>query len=270
MKTILITGASSGIGEATALYFANKGWKVAATMRNPANASTFFQHDNIQCYALDVTSEESVAKALALVATNFGSIDVLVNNAGFGVDGVFEAMDDATIRHQFETNVFGLMRVTRAVIPYMRQQGGGNIIQIASVGGQVTFPLYQIYHSTKWAVEGFSESLQYELRQFNIKVRIIEPGAVKTAFYGRSRVEVKADTLSEYQAFVDKCNALSQKSGQTGIDAAKVAATVYRAATNTGWRMRYSIGYPAPWIILTKRFLPEWLYLGFVRMTYGI
>lgn len=142
-------------------------------------------------YPLDVTDPNNIEKAFENAIANFGSIDVVVNNAGYGVDGAFEAMSDAIIEKQFNTNVFGLMRVTRQAIQSMRKSNGGIIIQISSMGGKITSPLYSIYHAAKFAVEGFTESLQYELAQFNIQMKLVEPGPIVTEFYGRSRQFVK-------------------------------------------------------------------------------
>ena len=167
-KTILITGTSSGIGKSTVFEFAKMGWNVIATQRHPENELDFKDLLNVKICALDVTNLESIKNAISLAEKNFGKIDVVVNNAGYGVDGAFEAMSDDIIEKQFNTNVFGLMRVTREAIKHMRPNGGGMIIQISSMGGKITFPLYSIYHATKFAVEGFTESLHYELSQFNI------------------------------------------------------------------------------------------------------
>ena len=177
-KTVMITGTSSGIGKATVLEFAKMGWNVIATQRNPEKEFDFSKLPNVKLYALDVTNLDSIKQAISQAQNDFGKIDVVVNNAGYGVDGAFEAMSDDIIEKQFNTNVFGLMRVTREVIKHMRPNGGGTIIQISSMGGKITFPLYSIYHATKFAVEGFTESLQYELRQFNIKMKLIEPGPI--------------------------------------------------------------------------------------------
>jgi NAD(P)-dependent dehydrogenase (short-subunit alcohol dehydrogenase family) len=135
------------------------GWNVIATQRNPEKESGFQSLPNVKLYALDVTDLDSITNTLTKVSQEFGRIDVLVNNAGNGVDGGFEAISDEIIEKQFNTNVFGLMRVTREAIKLMRPAGGGTIIQISSMGGKITFPLYSIYHATKFAVEGFTESL---------------------------------------------------------------------------------------------------------------
>lgn len=227
----MITGASSGIGAVSAQYFAEKGWNVAATMRTPAKDTLLQESASLKKYALDVTDTASIRMAFEAAERDFGQVDVVVNNAGYGVDGVFEAMTDETIQKQFDTNVFGLMRVTREAISRMRPRRAGTIIQIASVGGRSTFPLFSIYHGTKWAVEGFSESLSFELRQFNIKMRIIEPGAIKTDFYGRSREFVKPTNTTDYDAFVAKCDALSSATGAKGADPIVVAKEIFNAAT---------------------------------------
>lgn len=269
-KTVLITGTSSGIGKAAALYFAQQGWNVAATMRSPEKEQELNKISNIKLYTLDVTDNASIEAARDAVVRDFGRVDVLVNNAGYGADGVFEAMTDEVIQRQFDTNVFGLMRVTRAFLPHMREQGGGNIIQVASMGGRLTFPLYNIYHGTKWAVEGFSEALHYELRPFNIRIRIVEPGTIKTEFYGKGRVAVPGNDLPAYRDFVAKCEKVSQAPAQNGVSPAVVAATIFKAATHSGWKMRFPVGTPAPLLLWLRKRLPDSLYFAIVRSSYKI
>lgn len=269
-KTVLITGTSSGIGKAAALYFAQKGWNVAATMRSPEKDSTFGNVANVKVYALDVTKPETIDAAIAAVIRDFGRLDAVVNNAGFGVDGIFEAMSDEVIQRQFDTNVFGLMRVTRSAIQAMRQQKeGGTIIQISSMGGRVAFPAYSIYHSTKWAVEGLSESLQYELQAVNIKMKIVEPGSIKTEFLGSSRQFVRPPKGSPYDAFMDNAEkvaaAFEQKNGDS---AEKVAATIFKAATDGSRRLRYPVGGGSPLFLFLRKLFPERLFYWIVRKNY--
>jgi NAD(P)-dependent dehydrogenase (short-subunit alcohol dehydrogenase family) len=268
-KTVLITGTSSGIGRAAAQHFARKGWNVAATMRRPDADNVLASLPNTKLYALDVTSNDSIESAMESVVRDFGAIDCLVNNAGYGVDGVFEAMSDEVIVKQFETNVFGLMKTTRAVIPRMRANNGGSIVQVASMGGRITFPLFSIYHGTKWAVEGFSESLHYELRPFNIHVKIVEPGAIKTDFYGRSRVFVGGDR-AEYRSIVEKAEKVSQGPAQSGAPPELVAATIEKASRNTGRKLRFPVGAPAPMLLALRRVLPESWFFAIVRGSYGL
>ena len=268
-KTVLITGASSGIGKAAALYFSAQGWNVAATMRNPENEKGLSAKSDVKLYALDVTKPDTIDATIESAIRDFGKIDVLVNNAGFGADGVFELMDDDFIRTQFETNVFGLMRVTRAIIPIFREQKAGVIVQVASMGGRLTFPLFSIYHGTKWAVEGFSEALQFELVQFNIRIKIIEPGAIKTEFYGRSRSFVGLD-FEPYKAFTDKVDKLNQETGAKGESPDVVAKTIFQAANDSSSKLRYATGSPAPILLLVRKLLPDAFWFWIVRMSYKI
>ncbi len=269
-KTVVITGSSSGIGKAAALYFAQQGCQVAATMRTPEKETELTKSQNIKVYALDVTSSASVENALQAIHKDFKRIDVVVNNAGFGADGVFELMSDDFIQKQFDTNVFGLMRVTREAVKFMRAQQGGTIVQIASVGGRVAFPLYSIYHGTKWAVEGFTESLQYEVAPFHIKLKLVEPGAIKTDFYGRSRTFIKPDYTTDYDAFVVQCESVSMEAGVKGASPEAVAKVIYKAAIDSSTKMRYPIAYPANVLLPLKRLLPERLFFWAVRQSYKI
>lgn len=269
-KTVVITGSSSGIGKAAAIYFQNQGWNVAATMRSPEKEAELNKLANVKLYALDVTKTESIHSALENVKKEFGKIDVVVNNAGFGADGVFESMTDEFIEKQFDTNVFGLMRVTREAVKIMREQKSGTIVQIASVGGRVAFPLYSIYHGTKWAVEGFTESLQYEVAPFNIKLKLIEPGAIKTEFYGRSRAFMKPDYTTDYDAFVKQCESVSMDAGDKGASPEAVAKVIFKAANDSSTKMRYPIAYPANVLLPLKRLMPERFFFWAVRQSYKI
>lgn len=268
-KTVLITGSSSGIGKATVEEFARLGWDVAATSRS-ADLKLFYAWPNVNVYKLDVTNKVSIDQTFAAVIKDFGTIDVVVNNAGYGLDGVFEAMDDEQIRRQFETNVFGLMNVTRAAIKIMRPAKEGIIIQVASMGGRLTFPLYSIYHASKWAVEGFSESLHYELRQFGIGVKIIEPGVIHTEFYGRSRTFVKPPKNLGYDSFVASVEKVSQGAGAGGRSPQIVARAILKAANDNSGKLRYSVGSPAPLLLALRKFLPERTFYWLVRKNYRI
>lgn len=266
-KTILVTGASSGIGRATVQLFADAGWNVAATMRTPKRA--FKDSKNVKEYALDVTKPETIQRTLKTVHKDFGSIDVVVNNAGYGVDGVFEAMDDETIEKQFDTNVFGLMRVTRESIPYMRENSGGTIIQISSAAGRITYPLSSLYHATKWSVEGFTEGLQYELEQFNIRLKLVEPGAIKTEFYGRSAVFVQPKDET-YQDFVQRVEGVTSGAVKNGADPSVVARKIFQAATDGKAKLRYPVAYPAPLLLALRKLLPDRLFMASIKKFYKI
>ena len=263
-KTILITGSSSGIGKATAIHFAAQGWNVIATMRTPEKAGDWANHNNITLKRLDVLDFDSIKQAINETIHKFGKIDAIVNNAGYGLVGPFEASTDEQIRRQFDTNVFGLMNVCREIIPHFRENRDGTIINVASMGGRLTFPLYSLYHGTKWAVEGFSEALQFELQPFNIRVKIIEPGAIKTDFYDRSMDVMSKPGLTAYDSFVNKAMPNMNKFGETAPGPEKVAAVIYKAATDGSGKLRYQVNSMP--LLALRRLLPLSLFQRIVRM----
>ncbi|MBS1796029.1 MAG: SDR family oxidoreductase [Acidobacteria bacterium] len=262
-KVILITGASSGIGKETAKLFQAKNWKVAATMRSPEKADDLQRIADVECFRLDVTDPASIEKAIADVLEKFGRIDAVLNNAGFAVVGSFESATPEQIERQYRTNVFGLMNVTRAILPYFREQKRGFIVNVASIGGRMTFPLYSLYNSTKWAVEGFSESLQYELEQFNIRVKIIEPGPIKTDFYDRSEELTRKEGLTAYDWFIDRALPNMKKAGETAPDGSVVAAAVYEAVTDGTKKLRYGVNTKG--ILTARRLLPDWAFFRVIK-----
>ena len=264
-KTVLITGASTGIGRATALYFQQQGWNVVATMRTPAKETQLATLPNITLLPLDVTQPESIKSALAAAFAKFGKLNAVVNNAGYALSGVFEAYTPEQIRRQFETNLFGLMEVCRQTLPYFRKQRAGTLVNVASMGGRLTVPLYSSYHSTKWAVEGFSESLHYELLPLGIRVKIIEPGAIKTDFYERSADVAKVDGLPDYQETVAVATANMNAAGDKGEKPEVVAKAIFQAASDTSNRLRYTVGGDAKMLLLLRRLLPETWFYGIVR-----
>jgi NAD(P)-dependent dehydrogenase (short-subunit alcohol dehydrogenase family) len=259
-KTICITGASSGIGRVTAEYFHGKGWNVVATMRTPEK-STLTADERMLLVRLDVTDQASIDKALTQAKEKFGRVDVLVNNAGYGLTGVFESTKEQQIQKQFETNVFGLFRVVRTFLPLFRAQKSGTIINISSMGGRLTFPLYSLYHSTKWAVEGFTESLFFELKNFGIRVKLVEPGAIKTDFYDRSMDKPAEIEIKDYESYAVPVMKAMHDFGSNAPGPMVVAKTIYKAAVKKGNRLRFSVGSGAPFLLFIKRFLP----LGFFR-----
>jgi NAD(P)-dependent dehydrogenase (short-subunit alcohol dehydrogenase family) len=264
-KTVLITGCSSGIGKTIAAYFQAMGWNVAATMRAPEKETELTELENLKCMRLDVQDEDTIRKAIDETLDAFGSIDVIVNNAGYGIVGPFEAATNEQIYRQFDTNLFGVMNVTRAILPYFREKRDGIIINIASAGGRMTWPLNTLYHATKWGLEGFSEGLQYELRPFNIKVKIIEPGSIKTDFFGRSQDIAARKGLDAYEAYVNTVVPNIQKQGANAPEPDVVASTVYRAATDNSWRLRYQSGAGAKFSMLLRRILPTGWFNAAVR-----
>ncbi len=266
-KTILITGASSGIGRSTVEVFSEKGWRVAATMRDPGKSQELAKLPGVKLYPLDVTDIQSIHACIEAVTRDFGKIDVLLNNAGYGAVGVFEAASPEQVQKQFDTNVFGVMNVTRAILPHFRKNRSGRILTISSVGGRVTFPIYSLYHSTKWAVEGFMESLHYELRPLGIQAKLIEPGPIKTDFYGRSQ-DLHLDKIpTDYKSYFDIAYSNSKKAGMNAEGPQVVANMIFKAATDSKNKLRYPVGGNAPALIAIKRYLSERLFFKIVRST---
>lgn len=265
-KTVLITGSSSGIGKATALYFSNRGWNVAATMRNPSNDNELAKIENIRMYTLDVTDEPGIQSTIAAVLRDFRQIDVIINNAGYGTTGIFEKAGKEQIQKQFDTNLFGVMNVIRAILPYFRSRRAGTIINVSSMGGLMTFPIYSLYHGTKWALEGFSEGLLHEVRQFNIKIKLVEPGAIKTDFYNRSQELFQKEGYNEYDAYEKITYANLQKEGATAPGPEVVAKIIFKAANSRTFRLRYPAGPLAPFLLFLRRILPNSWFFAMVRM----
>ncbi len=264
--TILITGSSSGIGRASAQLFAQKGWNVVATMRSPDKETELNRLEHVLCTRLDVTDASSIAAAIHDGITAFGRIDAVLNNAGYGLTGPFEATTREEIRRQFDTNVFGTLDVIRAILPHFRQNGGGTILNVTSMGGRIALPLYSVYHGTKWAVEGFSESLQHELRPFNIHVKMIEPGAIATAFYDRSMTVAKQSGLTAYDTMVNTTLKRMNASGRSGSAPADVARVIYGAAMDKSWKQRYPAAGNARAILWTRKLLPDILFSALLRL----
>jgi len=262
-KVVFITGASSGIGLHTAKLFQSKDWRVAATMRSPEKATDLHKIVDIETFRLDVTDVESIRSAIAATLDKFGRIDAVVNNAGYGLTGAFEAATEEQIERQFATNVFGVMNVCREILPYFREQKRGYIVNVASVGGRMAFPLYSLYHSTKWAVEGFSESLQYEVEKFNIRVKIIEPGPIKTDFYDRSQSITSKEGLAAYDEITNRAIPNMQKAGEDAPDGSVVAQTIYEAVTDGSKRLRYGVNTKG--ILTLRRLLPERIFYSIIR-----
>lgn len=251
-KTILITGASSGIGRETAKLFQQKGWNVIATVRSPEKESELNQLDNVLVTRLDVQDQSSITSAVEEGIARFGRVDALVNNAGYALVGVFESATREQIQKQFNVNVFGLIDVTQAILPHMRSQGSGTIINISSVGGQITFPFGGLYHATKFAVEGLSESLSHELFALGIAVKVIEPGSIATNFRGAIDM-VKNDITAYDPIFAGFFSNFAQAAGHLNkATVEEVAQTIYEAATDDSDRLRYVVGADAQFYIDTK------------------
>lgn len=271
-QTIFITGASSGIGKATAQYFHDKGWNVVATLRDPAQAGDLAALLRVLVTRLDVTNGASIAAAVDAAQARFGGIDVLLNNAGYGAYGPLEAFDMEGIRRQFDTNVIGLLEVTKAVLPGMRAQGKGVIVNISSIGGRMTFPLGSLYHGTKFAVEGLSEALHYELEPLGIRVKIVEPGMIATDFSGRSFDFRQTPELTAYQPVVDKLFAVlgSPEMAATASPPSVVSEAIWAAATDATPRLRYTAGADAAAYMAARSEQDDATFIGGVKAQFGL
>ncbi|WP_454802898.1 SDR family oxidoreductase [Mucilaginibacter phyllosphaerae] len=238
-KTIFITGTSAGIGKATAKLFAKRGWKVIATMRRPQNETELSLLSNVTLLPLDVTNldqiKETTQKALAM-----GNIDVVFNNAGYALFGALEAMTDEQIVAQMETNFLGVVRVTQAFIPYFRERRTGLFITTGSSAGLMGFPVSSMYNASKWALEGWSESLSYELNEVGVGIKTIEPGLVATEIVDRSVVV----SHPAYENLANKFSALLTY-GEDTTSAEQIAEVVYGAATDGTNTLRYVCGEDA-------------------------
>lgn len=244
-KTIFITGASSGIGKETAKFFQSKGWNVVATMRSPENETELRNLENVLVTRLDVLDLQSIKEAIAESIQKFGGIDVLLNNAGYGAYGPLESFPKENIVRQFNTNVIGLLDVTRAILPHFRENKKGIIMNVSSMGGKMTFPLGSLYHGTKFAVEGISEALRYEVEQFGGRIKIIEPGAIATDFAGRSFDFNNDEKLEAYQNIVTKIMSAFPKMIKSASHTDVVTGVIYKAATDGSNRLRYMAGKDA-------------------------
>jgi len=243
-KTVLITGCSSGLGKTTARHFAAQGWNVIATMRKPDQSLAAGYPEQMLVLPLDVTNPASIESAIAAGIARFGHIDTVVNNAGISVVSIFEATAKETIRGIFETNVFGVMNVMQAVIPHLRDHGGGTIVNITSGVGLAAVPLLALYTATKHAVEGLSESLSYELESQNILVKLVEPGAMRTTSFTANTMEASqaVSVPAKYKPYFDHMMRSMMNYPLPDADEEQVVATIHAAATDPSIRLRSLAG----------------------------
>ncbi|MBV4355904.1 SDR family oxidoreductase [Pinibacter aurantiacus] len=240
-KTIFITGASAGLGKATAKLFQSKGWNVIATLRNPANETELTQLENVTVLPLDVTNLDQIKSTVAK-AISLHNIDVVFNNAGYGLMGALEGISDEKIVKQIDTNLLGVLRVTQAFIPHFRERRSGVFIATTSIGGLWGFPISSVYHATKFALEGWSESMSHELGTFNISIKTVAPGGIVTDFAGRS---LDMNSVSEYQAIEKKMFDTFGEAMKNASTAEQIADVVYEAATDGKDQVRYVAGADA-------------------------
>ena len=254
-RVALVTGASSGIGDAAARQLLDAGFTVYGTSRR---ATAGEQCAGVVFLPLDVTDDESVAAAVSEVLYRSGRIDVLVSNAGLGVAGAAEESSIDQARALFDTNVFGAMRMTRAVLPVMRMQGGGRIINVSSIVGLIPVPFMALYSSTKHALEGYSQSVDHELREHGIRVLLVEPGFTKTGFDANlAAADEPMPLYAERRANVD---AGLVEALQGGDDPSIVAEAIVKAATDRRPKLRYAAGRTARRVSNARRYAPSGIF----------
>lgn len=269
-KTILITGASTGIGRAAAKRFHSAGWNVVATMRSPEREEELNLLERILVTRLDVLDLESIDAAVAKALVRFGQIDALLNNAGYGAYGPLEVTPIEKIRQQFDVNVIGMLATTKALVPHFRNQRGGTVINVSSIGGKITFPLGTLYHGSKFAVEGLSESLHFELLPLGVRVKIIEPGMVKTDFAGRSFDFNNNPALDDYQPLVQKFFSILGSMVEGASLPEITAEAIFNAAIDETDRLRYEVGADAEHILAARRAADDATYLGGMRSQFAL
>lgn len=277
LETILITGATSGIGRHAALHFAKKGYRVFATGRSPSALEKLAAEAkglDLQTIRLDVTDKASIEAARVEVdeKTNGQGLDVLINNAGFGAVAPTETMSEDDLRAMYETNVFGLLAVTRAFLPAMHKRGRGKILNVSSVGGRITLPLYGGYNSTKYAVESLSDALRRELAPFGIKVVLIEPGVIRTEFVERSLsfVDPKLDPTGRYGDMIRLSDVVRKQTEMTAVGPATVSRAMERAVRAKNPAARYVAPFRTSIMLALANMLPTSWLDGVLRLSLGL
>ena len=265
MKTVLITGASSGIGRLSAIHLAERGYKVIIVARNMNRLEETIRNapsiaSNMHPYKVDVSESDSLTKTANLILKEWGHIDVLVNNAGYGLKGPLEFLEMWEIQKQFQTNVFGLMEFTKLFIPQMRRRGTGTIINISSVLGRMPLPFNGAYSASKFALEGLSENLRLELAPFGISVSIIAPGYFDTQFVANQTEGIRFEEAeSAYKPYQDKYLNRKNTFGRPA-KADKVAETIRKVIESKSPKLRYLVGVDAHYAMFLKTIIPDRLF----------
>jgi NAD(P)-dependent dehydrogenase (short-subunit alcohol dehydrogenase family) len=264
-RVVLITGASSGVGQSTARLLSQRNYKVFGTSRNPASAETI---PAVEMLVLDVRADDSVRACVEAVSGRAGHIDVLINNAGYELAGALEELTAEETRAQFETNFFGVVRMVNAVLPAMRRRKHGHIINVSSLVGMSSIPFLGIYSASKFALEGYTEALRYELKPFNIQVSMTEAGFLKTPMMNHR--QIAANRITEYdpwrQRALDAIRADEEKAPGSEV----VAETLLEIISSKTPRLRYPIGQQAKSVTRLRRFLPAGLFEQGVRRTFSL
>jgi NAD(P)-dependent dehydrogenase (short-subunit alcohol dehydrogenase family) len=267
-KVVLITGASSGIGQACAEHLARNGWRVFGTSRNPSAASA---KASFEMLTMDVEDENSVRQGVDTVVARAGRIDAVVNNAGISIMGAVEDTSIEEAKAQFETNFFGVLRVCRATLPILRRQEGGHIVNISSLAGLIGLPFSGMYSASKYALEGVSESLRMECRQFGVRVVLVEPGDFRTNITASRRTVRAAETNDAYRESFDRCKKKQDQDEASARTPESVARLVGRILDNPNPRTRYAVGmFTQTMVVPLKRILPQRVFEWMARQAFGI
>jgi NAD(P)-dependent dehydrogenase (short-subunit alcohol dehydrogenase family) len=265
-KTVLITGTSTGFGHATATLFADRGWNVVATMRDPSAAGALSDRSGVLVARLDVTDTGTIGSAIRAGIDRFGKLDAVINNAGYGQYGIFEVIPAEKIQKNYDVNVFGVMNVMRAIVPLFREQGGGLILNVSSCGGLFALPVISIYLSTKFAIEGFTESVSYELASQNIVVKMVEPGGGDTAFHARAAADATgAAGVKSYGAFLTAADAAIGRIAIRMQSPRKISEVIYGAVTDGTRRLRYFAGEDVKQFVDARRAMSDEDYENYMR-----
>jgi NAD(P)-dependent dehydrogenase (short-subunit alcohol dehydrogenase family) len=283
MRRVLITGANSGFGFLTTLKFARAGDYVYATARNldsegvkKINEISKTENLKITWLKLDITNSQQINECIKIVKEN--GLDILVNNAGYGALGPIELLTEEEIRKQMETNYFGTVNLTKSFLPFFREQGHGQIITLSSIAGKVAAPLFGVYSASKFAVEGFFESLQTEIKQFNIRVSLIEPGAFKTNFgenlEDRMQMLVKDSAYEEWYVRYSKNKSTWSSNGNSKLlnalrNPERVSNKIYTVSLKRNPKLRYPVGFDANILSFFKKYTPEWIWTFLVNNLMG-
>ncbi|MDI6401766.1 SDR family NAD(P)-dependent oxidoreductase [Balneolaceae bacterium ANBcel3] len=256
MKTIVITGASSGIGKATAILFSKKGWNVAATMRYTTTSSLFDGYPSIRSYFMDVLDKDSMDACIQQILTDSGRIEVLVNNAGVYETGPCEGTSQELTDRLIHTNIRGVAYATQSVLPHFRQNKGGIIVLVSSVAGRAVFPFQSLYHMTKWAIEGFGEGLRYELNALNVRVKSYAPGVVKTNLWDELDRHSSISYPPEYDQKFKHWLSYLKGNVEKGTSPEQDAEAIYELVMDNKDTFYYSSDFNTKMAAFLHRFLP--------------
>lgn len=268
MNTVFITGASSGIGKASATYFSEKGWQVVATVRekDQTRETLGFNERVLVVPGVDITKPQTVKKAVNAGIKEFSGIDALINNAGFGLIGAVETCSDEQIRAQFEVNTFGHITVLKALLPHFREQNSGCILNITSIGGRITFPFFGYYNASKYAMEAVSEALWYELSETGIRVKVFEPGFTRTGFATKG-MQLGSRNLSFYNKAIKKLKERLESGTQQGggSDPADIAEEIFKAVNDDSRQLRYHSGSLSGPLLFARKYFPDTMFMNLIK-----